>query len=89
MRFMCWDMDIEHRNDIHLTNANYFSRLGSDLCYDPLLRDYMERVARQFGVMDLFRFNTEVEAADWDAAARVVVGAGPGGHYAVTLGVFA
>ena len=44
MRFMCWDMDIEHRNDIHLTNADYFSRLGSDLCYDPLLRDYIERV---------------------------------------------
>ncbi len=32
MRFMCWDMDIEHRNNIHLTDADYFSRLGSDLC---------------------------------------------------------
>jgi hypothetical protein len=32
---------------------------------------------------------TPDDAADWDAAARVVVGAGPGGHYAVTLGVFA
>ena len=44
MRFMCWDMDIDHRNDIHLTDANYFSRLGSDLYYDPLLCDYIERV---------------------------------------------
>ena len=44
MRFMCWDMDIEHRNDIHLTDADYFSRLGSNLCYDPLLRDYIQRV---------------------------------------------
>ena len=43
------------------------------------IRDYMERVAVQFGVMDLFRFNTEVEAADWDAAAglwRVTVKGG-------------
>ena len=33
------------------------------------IRDYMERVAKQFGVMDLFRFNTEVEKAVWDDAA--------------------
>lgn len=33
------------------------------------IRDYMERVARQFGVMDLFRFNTEVEEAVWDETA--------------------
>ncbi len=43
MRFMCWDMDIEHRNDIHLTDADYWSRLGADICYDPLLKDYIER----------------------------------------------
>jgi cation diffusion facilitator CzcD-associated flavoprotein CzcO len=45
----------------------------------PEIRDYMERVAVRFGVMDLFRFNTEVEAADWDAAAglwRVTVKGG-------------
>ena len=33
------------------------------------IRDYMERVAKQFGIMDLFRFNTEVEKAVWDDAA--------------------
>ena len=44
MHFVCWDMDIEHCNDIHLTDVDYFSRLGSDLCYDPLLRDYIQRV---------------------------------------------
>ena len=44
MRFMCWDVDIEHRNDIHLTDADYFSHLGSDLCYNPLLRDYIQRI---------------------------------------------
>jgi hypothetical protein len=42
MRFMCWDMDIEHRNNIHLTDADYWSRLGADICYDPLLKDYIE-----------------------------------------------
>ena len=44
MRFMCWDMDIKHRNDIHLADADYFSWLGSDLCYDRLLRNYIERI---------------------------------------------
>ena len=43
MRFMCWDMDIEHRNDHWLTDADYFSRLGADLCFDPLLKNYIQR----------------------------------------------
>ncbi|MFA7264608.1 MAG: NAD(P)/FAD-dependent oxidoreductase [Caulobacter sp.] len=33
------------------------------------IRDYMERVAEQFGVMERFRFNSEVEKAVWDQAA--------------------
>ncbi len=37
MRFMCWDMIIEHHNDVCLTDAKYFSWLGADLCFDPLL----------------------------------------------------
>ena len=44
MRFMCWDMIIEHRNDVCLTDADYFSRLGADLCYDPLLEEYIQQV---------------------------------------------
>ena len=44
MRFMCWDMIIEHRNDVCLTDADYFSRLGADLCYDPLLKEYIQQV---------------------------------------------
>jgi len=43
------------------------------------IRDYMERVAGQFGVTDKFRFNTEVEKAQWDEAAglwRVTVKGG-------------
>jgi hypothetical protein len=44
MHFMCWDMEIEHRNDNWLNNVDYFSRLGANLCYDPLLCDYIKQV---------------------------------------------
>jgi hypothetical protein len=44
MRFMCWDMIIKHRNDVCLTNTNYFSWLGADLCFDPLLTDYIQHI---------------------------------------------
>ncbi len=37
-------MVIEHQNDMCLTNANYFSRLGADLCFDPLLKECVEQV---------------------------------------------
>jgi hypothetical protein len=43
MRFMCRDMDIEHRNDFHLVDADYWSWLGADLCFEPLLKDYIQR----------------------------------------------
>jgi hypothetical protein len=42
MRLMCWDVDIVHRNDIHLTDADYWSRLGADICYDPLFKSYLD-----------------------------------------------
>jgi hypothetical protein len=42
MRLMCWDMDIVHRNDIYLANADYWSRLGEDICYDPLFKAYLD-----------------------------------------------
>jgi len=42
MRLMCWDVDIVHRNDIHLTNADYWSRLGADICFDPLFKSYLD-----------------------------------------------
>ena len=41
MRFMCWAMTIVHRKAAHLTDAYYFSRLGADLCYDPLYTEYL------------------------------------------------
>ncbi len=44
MCFMCWDMIIEHRNDVCLTDADYFSRLGADLCFDPLLKDCVQHI---------------------------------------------
>jgi len=41
---MCWDMDIEHRNDTFLGDADYWSRLSADLCFDPLLKTYIKQV---------------------------------------------
>ena len=42
MRLMCWDVDIVHRNDVHLTDADYWSRLGADICFDPLFKSYLD-----------------------------------------------
>jgi hypothetical protein len=39
---MCWDIDIVHRNDIHLTDADYWSRLGADICFDPQFKGYLD-----------------------------------------------
>jgi hypothetical protein len=44
MRLMCWSMTIIHRPGTVLTSADYFSRLGADLCFDPFLKDYVQRV---------------------------------------------
>ncbi len=42
MRLMCWDVDIVHRNDHYIADADYWSRLGTDLCFDPLFKKYLE-----------------------------------------------
>ncbi len=42
MRLMCWDVNIVHRNDSHLVNANYWLRLGADICFDPLFKSYLD-----------------------------------------------
>ena len=44
MRLMCWDMTIVHRPGSVMTSPDYFSRLGADLCFDPFLRDYIQRI---------------------------------------------
>jgi hypothetical protein len=41
MCLMCWDVDIVHRPDTKLVDANYWSHLGMDLEFEPLLRDYL------------------------------------------------
>ncbi len=41
MHLMCWDVDIVHRPDTELIDADYWLRLGVDLDFDPLLRGYL------------------------------------------------
>ncbi len=41
MRLMCWDVDIVHRPDTELVDANYWSRLSVDLDFNPLLHSYL------------------------------------------------
>jgi hypothetical protein len=41
MRLMGWDVDIVHRRNEHLVDADYWSRLDSDLFYDPTFRTYL------------------------------------------------
>jgi hypothetical protein len=41
MRLMCWHVDIVHQNDTHLADADYWSRLGADICFNPLFKSYL------------------------------------------------
>jgi hypothetical protein len=40
---MCWDMIIEHQNDACFTNADYFPWLDANLCFNPLLKEYIQQ----------------------------------------------
>jgi hypothetical protein len=42
MHLMCWDIDIVHQNDQYIADANYWSRLGKDPCFDPLFKAYLD-----------------------------------------------
>jgi hypothetical protein len=42
MRLMCWDVDIIHQNNTYLVDADYWSCLGAGLCFNPLLKKYLE-----------------------------------------------
>ena len=42
MCLMGWDVDIVHRNDHYITNADYWLLLGADLCFDPLFKNYLD-----------------------------------------------
>jgi len=45
MRLMGWDVDIVHRTNDYLVDANYWSWLDSDLCYDLSFREYLHIVS--------------------------------------------
>jgi hypothetical protein len=42
MRLMCWDVDIVHQNNSYIMDANYWSRLGTNLCFNPLFKTYLD-----------------------------------------------
>jgi hypothetical protein len=42
MRLMCWDVNIVHQNDHYIADANYWSQLSKDLCFDPLFKAYLD-----------------------------------------------
>jgi hypothetical protein len=44
MRLMCWDVTIVHWNDSYLTDADCWSRLGEDICFDPNFREYLQYI---------------------------------------------
>ncbi len=39
---MCLDVDIVHQNDKYLVDADYWSHLGANLCFNPLFKKYLE-----------------------------------------------
>jgi hypothetical protein len=45
MGIMGWDVDIIHRVNNYLTNADYWSRLDSNLCYDPTFKDHVRLIS--------------------------------------------
>jgi hypothetical protein len=45
MRLMGWDIDIVHCTNDYLVDANYWSRLNADLCYDPSFQRYLHLIA--------------------------------------------
>jgi hypothetical protein len=45
MRLMCWDVDIIHRTNNFLVDADYWSRLNADLCYNPTFCKYLQFVS--------------------------------------------
>jgi hypothetical protein len=44
MRLMCWDVTIVHQNDSHLADADYWSHLGEDICFNPHFQAYLQYV---------------------------------------------
>ncbi len=42
MCLMGWDVEFGHQNDDYITDADYWSRVGADLCFDQLFKTYLE-----------------------------------------------
>jgi hypothetical protein len=42
MHLMCWDVNIVHQNNHYIADTNYWLQLGTDLCFDPLFKAYLE-----------------------------------------------
>ena len=42
MRLMWCDVNIVHQNDHYIISADYWSCLGTDLCFDPLFKPYLD-----------------------------------------------
>ncbi len=42
MCLMGWDVNIVHRNNHYITDANYWSHLGANLCFNPLFKTYLD-----------------------------------------------
>ncbi len=45
MRLMCWDLDIVHRANNFLVDADYWLQLNADLCYNPTFCKYLQFVS--------------------------------------------
>jgi hypothetical protein len=45
MQLMGWDVDIVHRTNDYLVDANYWLQLDSNSCYNPLFKKYLHLVA--------------------------------------------
>jgi hypothetical protein len=45
MRLMCWDVDIVHRANNFLVDADYWSCLNADLCYIPTFCEYLQFIS--------------------------------------------
>jgi hypothetical protein len=41
IHLMCWDITNIHRNDSHLIDADIWSQIGADICFNPLFKSYL------------------------------------------------
>jgi hypothetical protein len=44
MDLMCWNVDIIHQNNHYITDADYWLQIGTELCFDPPFKAYLDLV---------------------------------------------